>query len=187
MRKSALVVLIFAQSINRQKNLPTSIEINVWVIPKALEVDLDIHLVQTLVAWLTSEEWGFTEVQLRIRNSFERHHQVASAAGLQTTGATLGADESKEAWFVNNISLFSGPSGRTAAARKGCKSHAECKSTAKFCEAIDEEFKNKCAPCSVFQEESSIDGLVPDTPECKKSAEENRQSQGEEGEEGEEG
>lgn len=169
-----------------QKHLPTSAEINIWVIPRVLAADLDVHLAQTLVEWLTSKAWGFSEVQLRVRESFGRGMHLGKAAGLHLASSVFGPPDHREAFFVNSLELFSGPWGRIAADRPGCKAHSECGSSSQFCMAIDDRFKNLCSSCyECLDDDMAIDGICPLTPQCVRLYEDGRKDEPQEGDQGE--
>ena len=93
---------------------------------------------------------------------------MARAAGLHETSLRTGRAGLEEIFFVNNPTLFSGPQGRSAPGRKGCKAHSECaQKPAFFCSVNEDEFKNECLSCRDCQDPHlAIDGKCPNTPEC---------------------
>jgi hypothetical protein len=181
--KSCLGAVTLFPVDHTREYLPTSVEVESWMIPEATVGDLDIHLTEELVKWLTSQ-WGFTEVQFRVPDSSSRGMHVAETAGLDLTTSSLGPPGQGFQFFVNQLELFSGPGGR--AVRPGCKAHAECGKKADFCMVEDDSqgyFENVCSSCKACDDEVAIDGHCPQTPACQRMVEIGRQEHDDDDEE----
>ena len=146
----------------------------------------DVHLVHTLKKWLTSSAWGFTEVQLRVRASYSRGHDIAKRAGFHSTAENAhpypsgpGDDDrqNRQVWFANDPALFTGENGRLAPGRPGCKAHSECTggqgnraggADDHFCAVEHEAYRNECRPChECHEDEQAVDYKCPETEPCK--------------------